>query len=231
MDKKLLRYAALFLFPLYALYSIGLYVFNAILLSDIVLSGTLLSDLVYQLYIWAEPAVFAVLIALLLFGLGRYGQESLLPLYLLSGGALVFAYLAKIIADSFLSGALDLTANYLVIFLIPLLIDLLLAAFSVLFTKARLARANAEPESDAAKAPIRFLDFKSPLQCGVLFTALLTGGVRLINLLVGLFSIGFDPADIPFYLLNLAMDILLPILFFYLLGVATLRFLSKKISD
>lgn len=245
MDKKILRTAALFLFVPYAIYGFLLFPLDEIFSTNVVLAATVWSDLVYQLRIWAEPLLLALQFGFLIFGVYRYGAAKLRPLYILCAGVLLFGYLARLISHSILFGSLDLTLNY-VSALVAFLTECGVAALVVFFSHIKISRRIAEDQEKARAAKMLGKEFdendglfpfykvfsrQNELQKSALFGAGLLSAVRLVNFLVAaLFSGVYELSDLPFLLLNIALDILVPFVLGYCLTVFLLRFLCRKMK-
>lgn len=243
MDKKILRVAAFLLFVPYALYGFLLFPLDEIFSTNVVLAATVWSDIIYQLRVFAEPLLLSLIFGALIFGVYRYGAARLRPLYLLSGGALLLGYVARLLSHSVLFGSLDLTLNY-VSALVSLLTECGVAALVVFFAhrnisyritlnkeKARSAALLGETfDENEGLFPLQQLfSRQNELQKSALFGAGVLGAVRLVNFLVAALSSGaYELSDFPFFILNLTLDILLPFVLCYFVTVGVCRWLCRK---
>lgn len=243
MDKKILRTVAPLLLIPYALYGFLLYPLDEIFSTNAVLAATIWSDIVYQLRVLAEPLLLSLIFGVLIFGVYRYGAARLRPMYLLFAGVLLFGYIARLVSYSLLFGSLDLTQNYASA-LVSLLTECGVAALvTFLAHRAISKRIALNKEKARAAAQLgevfdestglfpfqKLFSRQNELQKSALLGAGILGGVRLVNFLVAVFSSGvYELSDLPFFVLNVTMDILLPFVLCYLVSVGVLRWLCQK---
>lgn len=242
MDSKLLKKAALWLYPVAAFCGLVIFPLRLYFISDTVLSGTLWLDLFDLLFNWAEPVLLSLICAFFLFGVYRYGTKNIRPLILLCAGAVVLKYVTIVISDSVLMGSLDLTGGGLSS-LISLFAEAALAGFILLLAhlkitprkteehvKARAAeKLGKEYDETAAFFPFsKLIDFKNPLLSGAFFGVLIITVARLANFIVDDLTFGqYEVADIPYTLLYVTLDVLIPAVLGFFIARAMLSHLMK----
>ena len=121
MKNNPLRWPAVILFVILALYGCVLVPLYQYLITDIVLQDTLWLDLVDLLFQYTEMIGNVILLTLLIFGVYRYRLRGSKNVLIIGGCAILFKYVATIIAISIEFGSLDLTGS-----LTPYLFSILL---------------------------------------------------------------------------------------------------------
>lgn len=245
MEKKSLRLPALIALAIYTLYGCVLAPLYQYLISDIVLSDTLWLDLIDLLYQYAEILGSATLIGFCCYAVYRYGVAKARPMLLLSLIALIFKYVATVVAVSIVYGSIDLTGE-LFTYLFAFLLECGILALTVLLSHRLITptvacyKAQAEaarvleqqpPEDDGCYPFKKLLDFKNPLQRTLFFGLLIVVGWRLIAAVMNEFAFGVmfrDIVDVLITLLYWVILILLPGCLGYLLSLLCVRIGMKK---
>lgn len=251
MSKPFLRGAAITIFGIYALYALVLAPVYEIIASNITLMGTLWFDLVDLLLQWTEILGGAVMMAFILVGIHRTGSaKKAKPLLYLAGGALLFKYVATIIAISIVYGSFDATMDF-GSYILSLLLEAAPCALLAFLTHRLVAadRIRRRELANAAfalgqeqAAPTPLLPFSklfakdAPLQrvlyiCIGVLCALRALSFILSEIAFSLIGYGFTAADIPVILLYFFLLVLLPCFLAYLLAYLVIRRLSAKSED
>ena len=242
MELRKLRLPALVVFGIYAIYSCALAPLYRFLSTDIILSDTVWWDVVDFLFNLFEVLGVAACFGFLIHGIYRYGTKKCRPLYILIGGALLFKYIASIIAISIVGGSLDLTADftsYIVSFVIEvaeLLLVILLSQRRITVLQnenQRMKAAAATLEQDFTPRgeffPLRKLFCRNnPLQMTALFGMVAVTALRLISYVIGeiafsLVGYGFSAKDIPIVALYALLLVFIPGFIGYLLSLGCMR--------
>lgn len=238
MSKQNLRRPALCTFGIYLIYAAVLAPLYRYIATDYVLCDTVFFDIVDALYQIFEILGITAIIGFLCHGVYRFTYQKCLPLYLLSGGALLFKYVVSVVAISIVDGTLDLTADFTA-YLISLSIELLSLVFAVFLThkltfdRVRLDRERARAAETLGKeyrVTTEFLPFQrlfsrtNHLQRAAFWSILLFALLRVVAYIIDeiAFSVMgafFTPADIPITLLYWALLIFLPAFLGYLLAL------------
>lgn len=243
MDSKILKQAALWLFPFAALCGFVIFPLRLYFLSDTVLSATLWLDLFDLLFHWAEPILLSLICAFLLLGVYRYGTKNIRPLILLSLGAIVFKYVAVLISDSVLMGSFD-PAGAGLSALISVLAESVIAGFILLLSHIKITPRKTE-EHELARAAQKlgreyretdaFFPFKKPMDFGnpllscAFFGTLIIACWRTVSYIEDDLAFGqYQASDIPFTLLYYTLYILIPAVLGFLLTRAVLANLLKN---
>ena len=190
----------------------------------------------------------AVMMAFLLVGVYRAGSAvAAKPLLYLAGGALLFKYVATIIAISVVYGSFDATMDFgsyilsLLLEAAPCVLLVFLAHRLVVADRAHrreLANAAAALGQEQALPP-QLLPFSrvfgkdAPLQRVLYICIGVLCGLRALSFILSeiafsLIGYGFTAADIPVILLYFSLLVLLPCVLGYLLAYLVIRRLSAK---
>ena len=247
MDKKSLRFPALVLFGIYAVYGAVLIPFYQIISADLVLMDTLWWDLVDFACQLFEILGIGAAIGFLVQGIYRHTYKKCVPLYLLLGGALLFKYVASIVAVSVVMGYLDLTADF-----ISLLVSFLIEAAELVLTawlghklittlceKNRIRQNAARALDQAFISEGEFLPFRrlfsrvNALQRTVFWSMIAVLLLRLASHIIGeiaygLMGFGFSITDIPVLLLSWLILVIIPCFLAYLLALGCILLAEKK---
>ncbi|MBE6594810.1 MAG: hypothetical protein E7644_03305 [Ruminococcaceae bacterium] len=235
------------LFAALALYSCVLVPVYQIFASDLVLMDTIWFDIVDLLLQWTEIFGTAVLFSFAVFAACHPQPLGSKKLALLLGGALLFKYVAAILAISVVYGTIDFTYNYSG-YVVAILIEIALCAL-IFFLCRRLVTRREEKKratQNAANAlgiavepepslfPFRSLfDRHNPLQRTVMLSVGAFTLLRLLSFILSdiAFSIAgvlFTAADIPVMLVYWLILILIPCFLAYLLICRLLCFAERK---
>jgi hypothetical protein len=131
MSKKSLRLPALLIFGIYTLYSCVLMPLENYIFADILLFQTIWGDVIDVLAHWFEIAGIAAILGTVIYACYRYPLRELPPILILCGGALLYKYVAAVVAVG-LSGGLFYFPEDLYSILVSLLIEVALVAFTLL---------------------------------------------------------------------------------------------------
>lgn len=235
MSKSFLRISALLAFLLAALTSAVLLPAYRLVGTDFVLRATLLYDLVDLLWQWCEIFLLGLLVTLTVLGVHQAGIAGAYPLYAICGGALLFKYLAAIIASAIIAGSFDLTINYGTTLFAFLLELLMIGAVAYLTHRtASTQREQARAKRNAAKrlnteieAEEPLLPLASPFHKGNPLQNVLYLGIGTVTLFRFLSFVAseiafsmqghlFTWSDLPVTLLYLVLTVLLPAFLAYL---------------
>ena len=248
MPKSFLKTAALFVFPVIALYALILVPAFEIIACDIMLMHTLLFDAVDLLMQWVEIFALALILSFLLVGVAR--ADSLgdcRNLFYLLGGALLFKYVGAILALSVVHGSFDVTSDY-GSYLLSLVLELLPCALLVWLTHRRKTADDAQ-KKDLARAaktlgevlpeesdPLPFTALfgrNNPLQRIAYLTLGVLTAIRALAFIaseIAYTMLGFAPSasDLPVMLLYFFLLILIPCFVGYLILYGAVRFAAKR---
>ena len=244
MPKSALRLPALLLFGIYAIYSCILAPLNKVLISDAVLFETVLWDLCDVFFNLFEVLGIAVAFGLLIYSIFRYGTKKSIPLYILVGGALLFKYVASIIALSIVQGSLDLTANYSS-HVLSFFIELAVLAFVVILahhlvlalqekndTLKKAAQTLGQPftpEGETIPFNKKLFSRKNPLLRSAFWGMIAVGVIRLLAFVIdevsyhSFFGTAYSAADVLVSLLYCVTHVLLPVFLGYLLALGCIK--------
>lgn len=243
MSKNALRIPATILFSLLALYSCILIPLYQFLITDVVLMNSIWLDVVDLLCQHIETVGTVALVCFALFGVYRCGFRDAKNVLLLTGGALLFKYIAAIIAVSIEMGSLDLTgglSGFIVAFLIEAAIIILAVLLCIYLVNPRKEAYEAKKAAahtlgqSFAEEPIypfqRIFSLKNPLQ-RVLFIGILNIVLwRLAAAIISEFTYGvlLQPGDVPVILFYWVILILLPAFYSYFLSLLFFKLCHKK---
>ena len=242
MEKRSLALPALWLFGIYALYGCVLAPATHYVLADIVLQQTVWFDILDLLSSHAEIYGAALLYGFLAGAVYRYGVKNCVPLYFLSGGALLFKYVCAVGAICAVDRAIDLTgslAEYLFAFLIECLLAVLVVYLAHRFISPALARYRARldaaavlgrdlGEGDGCLPYDGFFRRRNPLQRTLFWGMIALTAVRLIAFTVDyLYGGGLTAVDILVMFLYWLILVLLPAFFGYLIACRAARAIGE----
>ncbi len=244
MNKTQLRLPAILLFCVYTLYALAAAAYEYVA-TDIVLLGTLWFDAIDIVTRYVEIFGAAVLLALLVFFVYRHGARNAAPAYWLAVIALVYKYLATVLAVSLVGGAIDLTGG-LVTYTVAVLMELLLAAIAVFLAHRYITPTMEQYESQVAAAktlqqdadfpnpcyPFRtLLSFKNPVLLTLFWCIVALCVFHAASFLI-LFISGSPllAADIPVMLIYLVILVLIPSALAYLVARGIFRFAARRLS-
>ena len=243
MKKNALRLPVILIFSILALYSCVLIPLYQFLITDVVWMNSILLDIVDLLCQHVETIGSIALLTLALFSVYRYRLQGAKPALLMTGSALLFKYLAAVIAVSIQSGSIDLTGG-LTSFLVAFLIELVIVAL-VVFLAHRFVTPH-QVDYEAKKAASESLNrpfdqkplypfskrfsLKNPLQ-RILFIGILNVVVwRLAAAVISEFAYGvmLQPGDVPVILFYWFALILLPAFYSYFLALLFFKLCQKQ---
>ncbi len=243
MEKKELRLPALVVLGIYALYGCVLAPLYHYLITDIVLMDTLWLDVVDLLYSFAGILGTATLFGFLALSIYRHGLRGARPMLVLAGGAIVFKFLATVVAISIVNGSLNLTGG-LNEYLFSLLLELTLVAFCVLLAhiwitpvtqhyrdRAAAAKVLGQQfeESDGCFPFTKLFSYANPLQRTVFWSLLILVLCQSAGFFIDFFSVPLplQATDIPVMLIYWVLLILLPGVLGYLLSILLIKKAEK----
>ena len=243
MPKSTLRFPAIFLFGIYAVYGCLLTPLMEYVITDTVLQNTILYDFLDLLYNLLEALGIASAFSFLIHGVYSFGAKALTKLYLLTGGTLLFKYVSSLIAVSIMRGSLDLTDDYtsiivaffieiaecaLVVFLAHRWVGGLLAESKRVAAAAQ--KLGTHPNATLAVFPFHHLFNRSNALQRTAFWGILTMTVlRLLSFIIGdisysiFFSISYTFIDVLVLLVYAIILILIPSFLGYLLTLGCMR--------
>ena len=241
MQRKVLRLPALVIFGIYAIYACILAPLYQFLAADIVLSDTVLLDIVDFFFNLFEILGISASFGFLIHGIYRCGAKKCRPLYLLLFGALFFKYIASIVAISIVQGSLDLTADF-TSYIVSIVIEIAELVFVALLAHrliTSLQNENQRLKNAAATLgqsftprgeffPFRKLFSRiNPLQRTAFWGMIAVTALRLISYAIGeiafsLVGYGFSAGDIPVLLLYAFLLVFIPCFLGYLLSLGCL---------
>lgn len=246
MQKRDLRIPALVLFGIYAIYSCVLIPLYQFIASDITLYLTLWWDVVDFFLNLFEVLGIAAAFGFLIYGVYRHSVKNCRPLFFLTGGALLFKYLASFIAISIAGGSIDLTYDF-ASYLVSFLMEAAELAFAVLL--AHLLTSTLAAEEKKRKKAARLLGkeisaqelipFRRPLsrtnalQRTAFWSVLLMTAFRLIAYIISdisfsLVGYGYSASDIPVTLIYLLLLFLIPSCLGYLLSLGCMLLQARQ---
>ena len=246
MKKNALRLPVIILFALLILYSCVLIPLYQFLITDAIWMNSIWLDIVDLLCQHLETVGSVSLLSFALFGVYRYGLRDAKHILLITGGALLFKYLAAVIAVSIQFGSLDLTGG-LTSFFVAFLIELMIITLAVILCvrlvnprkeayEARKAAASKleRPFDEKPLYPFqRIFSLKNPLQ-RVLFIGILNIVLwRLIAAIISEFAYGvlLQPGDVPVILIYWFLLILLPAFYSYFLALLFLKLCHRQAQE
>ncbi|MBQ8356255.1 MAG: hypothetical protein IJX39_00440 [Clostridia bacterium] len=247
MKRTDLRLPALVIFGIYAVYSCALIPLYQYLSADLVLSDTLWWDIVDFFLNLFEVLGVAASFGFLIHSIYHYGAKKCRGLYILIGGALIFKYVASIIAISIVGGSLDLTADFSS-YVVSLLMEVTELTLVILLAHKWISAHIAQNRAlkNAAETlgqefiprgetlPFRKLFSRTnPLQRPAFWGMIAVTVLRLISFVIGeiaytLVGYGFSAADIPVILLYWLLLIFIPSFLGYLLALGCILLAEKK---
>ena len=184
-----------------------------------------------------------ILLTLLIFGVYRYRLRGSKNVLIISGCAILFKYVATIIAISIEFGSLDLTGS-LTPYLFSILLEFGIAAL-VVYLSARwitpaqdeyLARLHAAKvlnrpleQSDPCSPFLKPVSLKNPIQKTLLVSIATVVAWRLIAALVSEFTYGvmLKPGDVPVILIYWVILIFIPAILSYFLALPFFKLCVK----
>lgn len=171
MPKNFLRLPAILIFSIYTLYSCVLMPLENYIFSDILLFQTIWGDVIDVLAHWFEIAGIAAILGAVIYARYRYPLSELRPILILCSGALLYKYVAAVVAVG-LSGGMFYFPEDVYSILVSLLIEVALVAFSLILCHRLLTAArNKENALSKASATLgkehtptdAFVPFKRPI--------------------------------------------------------------------
>ena len=229
MQKPSLRLPALLLFACYALYGAVLVPLYQTVGTDVVLQNSFLFDLIDAALQWIEIIGLTLCFAFLIDGVYRFSAAACRALFVLTGGALLFKYVASA-ASLIIWHRMALSLGELGSSALSWLIELSLCAVVTVFAALRIPRAAALQkarqkaarqlgQTEETPAPLtpfgRPFDRRNILQTTALFAMILLAVIRMLlwvvdDLAAATVGLAFTVADIPVTLLYWLLLILLP---------------------
>lgn len=243
MDKRSLLLSSLLLYGVFALYGCVLTPITHYILSDIVLQKTIWLDLLDLLSAHTEIYGAALLYGFLAGAVYRCGVENSVPLYILSGGALLFKYVSAVGAICVVDRAIDLTgslAEYLFAFFLECLLAVLVVFLAHRFISPALARYRARldaaavlgrdlDEGDGCLPYDGFFRWHNPLQRTLFLGMIVLAAVRVVAFTVAyLYGGGLTARDVLVMFLYWLILILLPAFFGYLIACRAARAIGES---
>lgn len=248
MPRSTLRFPALFLFGIYAVYGCLLTPVMEYVVADTVLQNTVLYDVLDLLYNLFEALGVAAAFGFIIHGVYRFGAKSLTKLYLLTSGALLFKYLSSLIAVSIVRGSLDLTDDYTSIIL-SFLIEVAECVLVIVLANRWVGSLLAENKKVIAaaqklgKEPValfesfpfcRLFSRTNALQRTAFWGILAMTVLRLCSFIIGdlaysiFFSISYSLVDVLVLLAYAIILVLIPSFLGYLLTLGCMRLAENK---
>ena len=248
MPRSNLRFPAIFLFGIYAIYGCLLPPLMEYVVADTVLQNTILNDILDLFYNLFEALGIAAAFGFLIHGVYAFGAKALTRLYLLTGGALLFKYISSLIAVSIVRGSLDLTADYSSI-IVSFFIEIAECALVIflahrwvghLLSESKKLSAAAQKVGKAPAVPIETFPFRhlfcrtNALQRTAFWGILSMTALRLTSFIIGeisfslIFSISYTFIDVLVLLLYSVILILVPSFLGYLLTLGCMRLAESK---
>ena len=246
MEKRSLALPALWLFGIYALYGCVLTPISHYILSDVVLQNTVWFDILDLLCSHAEIYGAALLFGFLAGAVYHCGVKNSVPLYLLSGGALLFKYICAAGAICVVDRSIDLTGSlfeYLFAFLIECLLAVLVVFLAHRLISPALARYRARREAAAVLGKdlgegagclpyVGLFRWRNPLQRTLFLAMIVLAAARIIAFTVDyLYGGGLTFVDILVMLLYWLILILLPAFLGYFIACRAARAIAKDPAE
>lgn len=247
---RALRFPALIVFGIYALYSCVLVPLLQIIYANTVYRATIWYDIVDLLFNYFEIFGMATIFGFLIYAVAHRGVKACRSYYLLFGGALLFKYAAAIVAAWIVGGSIDLTYDYSG-YLVALLLEVTECVFAVLLTHALTTRyqdaATAQKRAARtlgvdAKATDPYLPFHAwlsrinPVQRAAFWSMMLVLGIRWITYIVSdiaymLMGAIYTWADLPISILYWIVLIVIPCALGYLLSLLCMRLAHRDAEE
>ena len=242
MSKKALRLPTILIFSMLALYSLVLVPLRQFLATDVVWNESIWFALVDLLWQHLETVISVALLTFAIYGIYRYRLRGSKDIVKICAAALVFKYVAAVVAFSIEFGSIDLTGE-LTVFLVAFLIDLALIALALILAHRFVTPHQMDYEAKIAAAktlgrtfegkPIypfqKIFSLKNPLQ-RLLFICV--AGVGLGRLLVDIpetFRYGFfDATDILVAFISWFILIIIPAFYSYFLSLAFFKLCDRQ---
>ena len=242
MSKKALRLPTILIFSMLALYSCVMVPLRQFLATDIVWNESVWFALVDLLWMHLEIVISVALLTFVVYGVYRYRLSGIKDVVKISAAALLFKYVAAIIAFSIEFGSIDLTGE-LTSFLVGFLIDLALIALALFLThrfvtphqldyEAKLAAAQTLGRTFEEK-PIypfqKIFSLKNPLQRLLFLCAANVGLWRLLADIPETFRYGFfDATDILVAFISWFILFIIPACYSYFLSLAFFKLCNRQ---
>ena len=247
MEQRSLRLPTLILFAIYTVYSIALVPLYQIFSADLVLSDTVWWDVIDLAMSLFEILGIGAAIGFLVQGVYRYTAKGCIKLYYLIGGALLYKYVASIVAIFVTMGVIDLTYDFfsyflslfielaelaLVVFLGHKLITLLCAKNEIRASGAKVLGEEFTPEGEFY--PFRSLFSRvNRLQRTAFWGVITVLALRTLSYLIdevtyAIRFVGFSVKDIPVTLIYWLALIVIPCFLAYLLSLWCIVLGEKK---
>ena len=242
MKKNALRLPAIVIFSLITLYSCVMVPLLEYIVTDGVLSETVLYLIVDLLWMHLETVASIALLTFVVFGIYAYRLSGAKQVLLLTAGALLFKYFAAIVAVSIEYGSLDLTGglnSYLVSFLIELFILALIAFLGarmitprqVLYEekKAAAKKLNREFREKPLFPFQKKFSLKNPIQRLIFIGIIVVVLGRIAADIPITFQFGIeDNLDIIVALIEWLILIILPAIYSYFLSLLFFKLCVKQ---
>ena len=242
MNRPDLRFPALMLFGIYALYGFFFVPVNLWMGSDAVLVNSLWWDVVDFLMNLFEILGICAAFGFLIRGIYRCGARQCSSLLWLVGGALTFKYLASLISVFIIGGSIDLTMEF-GSFFFPLAVELAELTVLVFFTERAFSRQKealrlrrkakkqldgAAPDTTDPLPPKSFFDRTNPALLAAMIAVGILTVLRLITEIVAdvayaLFGAAYTLSDIPVTLFYWVLMVFLPCFIGYLFLVSCMK--------
>ena len=241
MNKKALTIPAIVIFSLLALYSCAFTPLREYFATDYVLNETVWFAIIDLVWMHLDIIATVALLTFVIFGVYRYQLKGSKKVLLVTVGALLFKYIAAIMAFSIEYGSLDLTGG-LTGFLVNLLIELALIALTVFLAHRYITprRMIYEIKKEAAKKldcdfeekPIyplqKIFSFKNPIQRIIFIDITMIALFKILADIPDTFRYGIFDAS---YLLVAAFSwfilILIPAIYSYFLALLFFKICNK----
>lgn len=243
MFKKALCYPLILVFAVIALYSCFLIPLTQHVASDIVLSSTLWLDFLDLASHHAEIVGGILLLELLIFAVYRYTLSGAKKLLAIAAGAILFKYVAAIIAHSVVFGSLDLTGG-LSGYVVALALEFAIAALVLVLCTLTVTPAQKQFEARAAAAKTlnrtfdeqdpcypfaRPFGWKNPVLKATLLATLTVCLVQSAAFVISFITgAPMQSSDIPVLLIYELLLILLPCFYSYFIAVFFFKFCAKQ---
>ena len=238
MNKKRLLLPAVLLLGMHTLYA----AFSALysyLGTDVVLQATLWFDAADLLVRYAEMLGSAMLLAFLAYFVYRHGFAGAKPMILLSLGALLYKYVAVIVAISVSVGALDLTGG-LLLYAYSAILEIALGALALVLSCKLISPAVAKREAwktrnaqhdekEALFPPKGLFNLANPINATLFWSVLTLTALHALTFVL-YFTTGAPMflSDVPWLLLYLVLFAIIPFFLAYLLARKLFVLCAKK---